>query len=130
MLAALVLGLAIPTFAVAQFGPQNVPGGLTATQPADEEVPEEDTGGLSTFQLVLIFGAAVGIVAAIGLVIMRDARRAAPAEPRASARAPRATGAGGGGPKNAATRERERQKARKRGKAKAARDQRKRNRPR
>jgi hypothetical protein len=129
VLIALLLGLAVPTFAAAQLGPTNVPPGLTQTDDSDDEVAAEKDPGLSTLQLVLIFGAAIGIVAAIGFVIMRDARHAAPAAQRASAKAAAAAGLGGT-PKTKSAREREREKARKRSKAKAARNQRKRNRPR
>jgi hypothetical protein len=128
LLAALALGLAVPAPALAQFGPTNVPAPLTQTDDSDDEVaPEEDTG-LTTLQLVLIFGAAIGVIGLIGYVIMRDARHAAPAAARASAKA--AAAAGGSAPKSKSAREREREKARKRNKAKAARNQRKRNRPR
>ena len=76
---------------------------------------------------MLIFGAAIGVIALIAWVIMRDARSAAPAAARAQAATDPATA---GGPKSTkSAREREREKARKRTKAKAARDQRKRNRP-
>ncbi len=126
MLAALALGLAVPALAAAQFGP-NVPAPLTQTDDSDSVAPEEDTG-LTTLQLVLIFGAAIGVVGLIGYVIMRDARHSAPAAARASAKA--AAAAGGGTPKTKSAREREREQARKRAKAKAAREQRKRNRPR
>jgi hypothetical protein len=128
LLAALLLGVAVPTLATAQLGPTNVPAPLTQTDDSEEDVaPEEDTG-LTTLQLVLIFGAAVGVVGVIGFVIMRDARHAAPAAQRAGAKA--AAAAGGPGARNKSTREREREHARKRSKAKAARNQRKRNRPR
>jgi len=125
LLVALLLGLAVPALASAQLGPTNVPAPLT--QPEEEAVaPVEEDTGVSTFQLVLIFGAAIGVIALIAWVIMRDARSAAPAAARAQAATDPATG----GPKNTkSAREREREKARKRAKAKAARDQRKRNRP-
>ncbi len=128
LLAALLLALALPALATAQLGPTNVPAPLTEAGESDEEVAVEEDPGLSTLQLVLIFGAAIGVVAVIGVVIMRDARHAAPAAARASAKA--AAAAGGGTPKTKSAREREREKARKRSKAKAARNQRKRNRPR
>jgi hypothetical protein len=128
MLAALALGLAIPALATAQLGPTNVPAPLTATNPADDEVaPEKDTG-ITTLQLVLIFGAAIGVIALIGYMIMRDARRAVPAARRASAK--EAAAAGVPLPSGKSARERERERARKRNKAKAARNQRKKNRPR
>ena len=130
LLAAVLLGLAVPALATAQLGPTNVPAPLTQTDDSDDEVAAEQDPGLSTLQLVLIFGAAIGVVAAIGFVIMRDARRSAPAAARASAKAVAAAG-GDGKPKTTkSARERERERARKRSKAKAARNQRKRNRPR
>jgi len=129
LLAALVLGLAVPALATAQLGPTNVPAPLTQPDESDEEVAAEEDRGLSKVQLVLIFGAAIGVIAAIAFVIMRDARQAAPAVARARAKQDAAAGLGGT-PKTTSAREREREKARKRSKAKAARDQRKRNRPR
>jgi hypothetical protein len=129
LLAALLLGLAVPTIAAAQLGPTNVPAPLTQTDDSDAEVVQDDDSGLTTLQLVLIFGAAVGVIGAIGFVIVRDARQAAPAAQRASAKALAAAG-GGGSTKAKSAREREREKARKRNRAKAARNQRKRNRPR
>jgi hypothetical protein len=125
MLAALVLGLAVPTLATAQFGPTNVPAPLTQTTDTDTVAPEKDTG-LTTLQLVLIFGSAIAVIALIGWLIMRDAHRAAPAPDRKRVPDP----AVASGPKNKSAREREREQARKRAKAKAARNQRKRNRPR
>jgi hypothetical protein len=128
MLAALALGLAIPALATAQLGPTNIPAPLTQTDPADDEVaPEKDTG-LTTLQLVLIFGAAIGVIGLLGYLIRRDARQAAPAAARASAKEAAAAGVSVGSGKSA--RERERERARKRNKAKAARNQRKKNRPR
>jgi hypothetical protein len=123
LLAALLLGLAAPAQATAQLGPTNVPTPLTQTddsQPAAAPVDEDN--GLSSWQLVLMLGGAVGVVAVIAWVIMRDAHRAAPAPARGRASDPAAT--------KKSARERERERARKRSKAKAARDQRKRNRPR
>lgn len=130
LLAALLLGLAVPAVAAAQLGPTNVPAPLTQPDESDDSVAAEEDTGLTTLQLVLIFGAAIGVVAVIGYVIMRDARHSAPAAARASAKAAAAAGGGGGTSKPKSAREREREKARKRSKAKAARDQRKRNRPR
>jgi hypothetical protein len=126
MLAALVLGLAIPPLAIAQLGPTNVPAPLTQTDDSDDAAPVKEDEGLTTLQLVLIFGAAVGVVVLIGFVIMRDAHHAAPAAQKAGAKGAAAAGGGKGQTKSA--RERERERARKRNKAKAARNQRKRNR--
>jgi hypothetical protein len=80
----------------------------------------DDNGGLSTLQLVLIFGSAMGILAVIAWIILRDAHRAAPVHERPHTPAERKLSA----------RERERQQRQRRDKAKAARQQRKRNRPR
>ncbi len=124
ILVALLLGLAMPTLATAQLTP-TIPTPLT--EPDVDDTPFEQDTGLSTLQLVLIFGAAIVVVAFIAWFIMRDARRAAPAAERGRAAAAAAPGAGKAGAKSA--REREREKARKRNKAKAARNQRKRNRP-
>jgi hypothetical protein len=128
ILVALMLGLAAPAISSAQLGPTNVPEQLTAPE---EEVaaPVEEETGVSTFQLVLIFGAAIGVIALIAWVIMRDARGAAPEAVRRQAATDPATGATGSKSTKSA-REREREKARKRKNAKAARNQRKRNRPR
>ncbi|MEY2513422.1 MAG: hypothetical protein QOJ89_780 [bacterium] len=127
LLVALLLGLAAPTVAPAQFAPTDVPAPLTQPDASQDATPFEDDNGLSTLQLVLMFGAAIAIVAVIAWVIMRDAHRAAPTSQRGRAPQPAAAGAGGAAKKSA--REREREKARKRNKAKAARNQRKRNRP-
>lgn len=131
ILVALMLGLATPAISSAQLGPTNVPEQLTAPE---EEVaaPIKEETGVTTLQLVLIFGAAIGVIALIAWVIMRDARTAAPEAVRRQAATDPATGAtGGSGSRSAkSAREREREKARKRKNAKAARDQRKRNRPR
>jgi hypothetical protein len=123
LLAALVLALAAPPVASAQLGPTNVPTPLT--QPDDSQTtaaPVEEDNGLSTWQLVLMLGGAIGVVAVIAWVIMRDAHRAAPAPERGRTSDPVVA--------RKSAREREREQARKRSKAKAARDQRKRNRPR
>jgi hypothetical protein len=127
ILVALLLGLAAPTLATAQFGPQNVPAPLT--QPDDTAGTQfEEDNSLSTRQLVLIFGGAIAIIAFIAWFIMRDAHRAAPATERHRAGASSAAGTAKS-PSAKSAREREREKARKRNKAKAARNQRKRNRP-
>jgi hypothetical protein len=123
LLAALVLALAAPMSATAQLGPTNVPAPLTQTDdPPTAAAPVDEDNGLSTWQLVLMLGGAIGVVAVIAWVIMRDAHRAAPAPARGRVTDPVAT--------TKSARERERERARKRSKAKAARNQRKRNRPR
>lgn len=132
VLAALLLSLGAPAIASAQFGP-DAPAPLLQQDP--NAAPFEEDGGLSTLQLVLIFGGAAIAVGLIAWIIVRDARRRA---------APKRSGSkSGSGSRPAATletspkssaakaaREREREKARKRNKAKAARNQRKHNRPR
>jgi hypothetical protein len=123
VLAALALSLAPCAVAGAQIGP-NVPSPLTGeTTTAAPTVINPDAtndGGLSTLQLVLIFGAAIGVLAAIAWIIMRDAHRAAPVAQREQTPVDRKISA----------HERERQERKRRDKAKAARQQRKKNRPR
>jgi len=128
---ALLLTVAVTTTtspAVAQIGP-NVPPSLTTPEEELAPAPEEEDTGITTRQIVLIFGATIGILAIIAWYIMRDARGAAPSSKTGGGRtvsdpalpdAPRAKSA----------RERERERQRKRNKAKAVRNQRKRNRPR
>lgn len=96
--------------------------------PPPEEVdtspppPDDDgDGGLGPVQQLLIFGGAFALIGGIGFVIVRDARRAAPAERR-----PQLTDEQAGGPEKARQRARDRDK--RRAKAKQARKQRKRNR--
>jgi hypothetical protein len=122
LLVALLLSLAPAPLAVAQVGP-NVPAPLTQNEPPPPPPVNSDAGddgGLSTLQLVLIFGSAMLILAAIAWIILRDAHRAAPVQERPHAPAE----------KKLSARERERQQRQRRDKAKAARQQRKRNRPR
>ena len=123
VLAALALSLVACSVAGAQIGP-NVPAPLTGeTQTAAPTVVNPDAtddGGLSTLQLVLIFGAAVGVLGGIAWVIMRDAHRAAPVAQREQTPVDKKISAA----------ERERQERKRRNKAKAARQQRKKNRPR
>ncbi len=134
MLAVLALGLAMPTLAAAQLGPTNVPDGLKAPDPSQTPGGPVDNGddGLSTLQLVLMFGGAAAIIGAIAFVIVRDARRRAPSGRGGSSSKASGAAAAGGGAKGSgkSAREREREQAAKRKKAKAARDQRKHNRPR
>ncbi len=148
VLAVLALCLAPAGVAQAQLGGPNVPEPLTGPPPPPEVV-DNDPGeeGLSGLQQLLIFGAAVAILGLIGLVIMRDARRAAPPDKRSGHRgggsggkpsgskgkgATAAAAASGAGDASAsAIRARERQQAKRaKAKAKAVREQRKRNRPR
>jgi hypothetical protein len=119
---AVLLALAPCSIAAAQLGPQ-APNPLTQNPPPPPPVVNQnatESGGLSTLQLVLIFGSAMGILAVIAWVILRDAHRAAPVHERAHTPAE----------KKLSARERERQQRQRRDKAKAARQQRKRNRPR
>ncbi len=123
VLVALVLSLAPCAVATAQLGP-NVPEPLIQDPPPPPVVNSDadDDGGLSTLQLVLIFGGAMAVLAFIAWIILRDARRHAPVqEGRAHAPA---------GKEGMSARERERQQRQRRDKSKAARQQRKRNRPR
>ena len=127
MLVVLLVGLAPVSLAQAQIGP-DVPEPLTEPPPPPPPAPsgfEDD--GLSTLQVLMIFGAAVLVLGTIATVIVRDSRRAAPPDER-----PRGAGSGRatatGGTARSAT-ERKRQERAKRAKAKAARRQRKRNRP-
>jgi hypothetical protein len=123
VLAALLLSVAAAPVAVAQVGP-SVPSPLTQNAPPPPPAPANraagDDGGLSTLQLVLIFGSAMAVLAAIAWVILRDAHRAAPVQERPHTPAE----------KQLSARERERRQRQRRDKAKAARRQRKRNRPR
>lgn len=118
----LLLSLAPCSIAAGQLGPQ-APAPLTQgdEQPAPAANRDaDDDGGLSTLQMVLIFGSAMAVLALIAWVILRDAHRAAPVEERSALAAQ---------PKLSA-RERERQQRQRRERTKAARQQRKRNRPR
>jgi hypothetical protein len=124
VLVAVLLSLVAAPLAVAQVGP-NVPAPLRQDQPPPPPPPPansnaSDNGGLSTLQLVLIFGSAMAVLAGIAWIILRDAHRAAPVHERSQAPAE----------KKLSARERERQQRQRRDKAKAARRQRKRNRPR
>ena len=134
VLAALLLALCAPVAATAQLGPTNVPPALTTPEEQEDATPFDEDTGLSTLQLVLIFGGAITVIGLIAWVIMRDARTAAPEAGRGHARggsvASSASGGGGGSAKAKSAREREREKQRKRNKAKAQRNQRKKNRPR
>lgn len=133
--ALLLLCLGAPAIASAQFGP-NAPSPLLQ-QDDSNAAPFDEDEGLSTLQLVLIFGGAAIAVGLVAWVIVRDARRKA-----APGRSGSKAGSGSGSrpaatletsPKSSAAkaaREREREKARKRARAKAARNQRKHNRPR
>lgn len=136
--AILVLCLVPAGVAQAQFGAPSAPDGLTQPPPPPPQQADDfdDDGGLSTLQIVLIFGGAVLVLALIAFVIVRDARRSAPADERPrreGANPPHGKTAGGGPAHNSSMSEiraRERQQA-KRAKAKArnVRQQRKKNRP-
>ncbi len=147
VLAVLVLSLAPAGLAHAQLGGPNVPTPLQEPPPAPPPIENDlEDEGLSSLQQLMIFAAALLVLGIIAFVILRDAKRAAPADNR------RAKHAGGGGDTGSATkkakgapgmpatavdtsasalRARERQRAKRaKAKAKAARNQRKRNRPR
>jgi len=115
-----VLALSLtPAAAEAQLGP------LPPVAPPPPSVPttaKPKDDGLSTKLQLLIVAGAIALIAGIAWIIMRDARRAAPAPEHRSERTSSA-------PKLSA-RERERAKRQKRNKDKAARQQRKRNRSR
>ncbi|HVL30766.1 MAG TPA: hypothetical protein VM299_00910 [Solirubrobacteraceae bacterium] len=117
----LSMGLTACPIAAGQLGPQ-APDPLTRDDqpPAPTNPDADDDGGLSTLQLVLIFGSAMAVLAGIAWVILRDAHRAAPVDDRSPP----------GAQKKLSARERERQQRQRRERAKAARRQRKRNRPR
>ncbi|HEX4363820.1 MAG TPA: hypothetical protein VHZ75_04665 [Solirubrobacteraceae bacterium] len=134
ILALLAICLAPASVAQAQLSPQ-LPSQLTQPPPPPPAKPQKfDDGGLSTLQVVLIFGSASFVLAAIAFIIVRDARRRAPVSDRprkASAGGAAGTGAAAAGESASAIRARERQRAKRaKAKAKSARDQRKRNRPR
>jgi hypothetical protein len=124
-LAVVLLSLAPCSIAAAQgLGPQ-APSPLTqdptTTAPTVANPDASKDSGLSTLQLVLIFGSAIGVLAGIAWVILRDAHAAAPVEDEV----PQTAAA-----KKLSARERERQQAQRRKKAKHVRQQRKHNRPR
>ena len=134
MLAVLVVGLSMPALAAAQLGPTNVPDALKSPDPSQTPGGPVDNGddGLSTLQLVLMFGGAAAIIGVIAFVIVRDARRRAPSGRGGSSSKDKGSAGAAGAAKGSgkSAREREREQAAKRKKAKAARDQRKHNRPR
>ncbi|MCA1678545.1 MAG: hypothetical protein LC777_06160, partial [Actinobacteria bacterium] len=102
----------------------NVPTPLTPPPPPPPKAQTFEDEGLSGLQKVLIFGAAALLLAAIGYVIVRDARRAAPVD-----RPARAAGGGTSAAAKASMRERERRRAKQaKSKARQARQQRRRNR--
>lgn len=132
ILVGLLLVLSAPAVASAQLGPTNVPAPLTTPDETADPTPFDEDTGISTLQLVLIFGAAIGVLGVIAWFIVRDAHTAAPVAQRGRSGDAATSGAGTGGGSKAAksAREREREKRRKRNRAKAQRNQRKRNRPR
>jgi hypothetical protein len=124
-LVVVLVSLAPCSIAAAQVGPV-LPPGLTGDQQTTTAPPTVanpdagSSGGLSTRQLVLIFGSAMAVLAGIAWVILRDAHRAAPVQEHP--KTPEE--------KKLSAHERERQQRQRRDKGKAARQQRKRNRPR
>jgi hypothetical protein len=130
LLCVFVLGLAIPALATAQLGPTNVPAPLTAPDPSQLPAApvNDDDGGLSSTQVLLMIGGAIVVIGVIAWVIVRDARSVAPTARGASSSG--GDGGSGSAAQRKSAREREREQARKRAKAKHVRDQRKRNRPR
>jgi hypothetical protein len=139
LFAAILVLCCVPAgVAQAQFGAPNAPEQLTQPPPPPPPEAEKfDDGGLSTLQIVLIFGGAALVLALIAFVIVRDARRAAPADdrPRRDGSNPSHAKSKAGGPAHnssmAEIRARERQQAKRaKSKAKNVRQQRKKNRPR
>jgi hypothetical protein len=102
LLAAILALCLVPAgVAQAQFGSPQAPQQLTKPPPPPPpKVEKFDDGGLSTLQIVLIFGGAAFVLALIAWVIVRDARRAAPVDgkPRRDGSSPAKARAGGGGP--------------------------------
>ena len=129
----LALGLAPVSVAQAQLAPQ-IPPQLTEPQPPPPAPVEKfDDGGLSTLQVVLIFGSAALVLGGVGYVIVRDARRRAPVaeRSRADGKSSQGTTKAVAGEPTSAARARERERAKRaKSKAKSVRQQRKRNRPR
>lgn len=119
ILVTLALLVAAPGAGFAQIGPLP-PAPPQTPPPAPGPTVTDDDDGLSTRQMLLIAAAAAGLIGVIGWVIVRDAKRAAPAPQRGTAEAAR----------KPSSREREQVKRQRRDKGKAARQQRKRNRPR
>jgi hypothetical protein len=113
--AALALGLA-PGAARAQFAP--LPPAQQQTQQTVVVPSNSDTGGLESWQEILIFAAGVIMLAGIGWAIVSDARSRAPVQEGDTHRL-----GGRGRPRRS-----EREKQRARARAKAARAQRKRSR--
>jgi hypothetical protein len=123
VVAAVLLALAPCSVAAAQIGPQAPNPLLQTPPPPPPPVVNQNatqSGGLSTRQLVLIFGSAIVVLGGIAWIILRDAHRAAPVQSQPQTPAGRKLSA----------REREAQDRKRRAKAKAARQQRKHNRPR
>jgi hypothetical protein len=115
--ATLAVFLAPPGAALAQIGPLPPAPPPDAPPPPGPTVPKKDEG-FSTKQQLLVVAAAAALIGAIAFVIVRDARRSAPAPQRkADEDAPKLS-----------PRERERVKRQRRDKAKRAKQQRKRNR--
>jgi hypothetical protein len=89
----------------------------TVTAPPANNSSNGGGGGLKTWQELLMFGGGLALLAGIGMIIVRDARQAAPVK----AGGPETSGGG-------TRRSREKQRARARARAKAARRQRRRSR--
>src|SRR3954451_17829356 len=89
---AVALALAVPSTAPAQSGnpvaplPQPLPDTTTQQQaPAQPTTTNPtDDSGLGTMGDILIYGAGAVLLLGIGLLVVRDARRRAPVEERAS----------------------------------------------
>ncbi len=128
VLAVLAAALLLPTAAAAQSAPfaplpQAQPD-QTATVPV-AATPSSDSGGISSLQETALIAGGVLLVLATGVLIARDARRNAPADPRPARPYEVETVDGVGERRRPAPRAAQRQKAA----AKRARQARKRNRP-
>lgn len=129
--AVLLLALAAPAAGLAQGSPFAPLPPAPAPAPEPVQGPENTFGnaddGMDPWQMLVIFGGALALLAGISFAILGDARRRAPTEERRSPRPAGVTGDGrdkGGPPSNVKAR----QKARQREAAKRARRARKANR--
>jgi hypothetical protein len=118
---AAVLALCAPVTAAFGQGAPFAPLPPAQTTPdvtvAPSNASSNGDDGLKTWQEILIFGGGLALLAGIGMIIVRDARQAAPVK--------------AGGPETSSggsRRSREKARDRSRAKAKAARQQRRRNR--
>ena len=95
VITALALGLAPASVAQAQLNPQFPPELVQPPPPPPPPAETFDDGGLSTLQVVLIFGSAALVLGGVGYVIVRDARRRAPVAERPRAHGKSSSQGGG-----------------------------------